>query len=105
VVPRDFAKLAQLMLNDGRWKGKQIVSTEWVRRSTAPCRDRRPSQLYDYLCNSMEYTYQGRPDGKVRAFFAGGNGGQISMAIPDLALVIALTGGKSSHPAAFLAQR
>jgi hypothetical protein len=29
----------------------------------------------------------------VRAIFAGGNGGQISMEIPELDLVIAYTGG------------
>jgi len=106
VVPRDFAKLAQLMLNDGRWKGKQIVSAEWVRRSTAALRDLTSSQQYGYLWNSMEYPYQGRPEhGRVRAFFAGGNGGQISMAIPDLDLVIAFTGGNYSDAATFRAQR
>jgi len=105
VVPRDFAKLAQLMLNDGRWNSKQIVSAEWVRRSTAPLRDLTPSQQYGYLWNSMQYPYQGRPEGKVRAFFAGGNGGQVSMAIPDLDLVIAFTGGNYSDAATFRAQR
>ena len=102
MVPRDFAKLAQLMLNDGRWKGKQIVSAEWVRRSSAPLRDLTPSQQYGYLWNSMQYPYQGRT---VRAYFAGGNGGQISMAIPDLDLVIAFTGGNYSDAATFGAQR
>ena len=102
VVSRDFAKLAQLMLNDGRWKGKQIVSAEWVRRSTAPLRDLTPSQQYGYLWNSVAYDYNGR---KIRAFFAGGNGGQVSMAIPDLDLVIAFTGGNYADAATFRAQR
>ena len=102
VVSRDFAKLAQLMLNDGRWKGKQIVSTEWVRRSTAPLRDLTPTQQYGYLWNSVAYDYNGR---KIRALFAGGNGGQISMAIPDLDLVIAFTGGNYADAATFRAQR
>ena len=102
VVSRDFAKLAQLMLNDGRWKGKQIVSAEWVRRSTAPLRDLTPTQQYGYLWNSVAYDYNGR---KIRAFFAGGNGGQVSMAIPDLDLVIAFTGGNYADAATFRAQR
>jgi CubicO group peptidase (beta-lactamase class C family) len=89
-TPRDFAKMAQLMLNDGRWEGKQILSPDWVRRSSAPRRDVFPGQQYGYLWNSREYDYKGR---KVRAFFAGGNGGQVSMAIPELDLVIAFTGG------------
>lgn len=101
-VPRDFMKLAQLMLNDGRWNGKQIVSREWARRSTAPLRDLTPTQQYGYLWNSMAYDYKNR---KVRAFFAGGNGGQIFMGIPELDLVIAFTGGNYSDPATFTAQR
>lgn len=86
---RDFAKMAQLMLNQGRWGGKQILSREWVRQSGAPLRN-LGSQQYGFLWNSIEYDYRGR---KVRAVFAGGNGGQISMAIPELDLVIAYTGG------------
>ena len=86
---RDFAKMAQLMLNEGRWGGKQILGREWVRQSGAPLRNLW-SQQYGYLWNSIEYDYKGR---KVRAIFAGGNGGQISMVIPELDLVIAYTGG------------
>ena len=89
-TPRDFAKMAQLMLNKGRWGGKQILSAEWVRQSGAPLRDLGTTQQYGYLWNSQEFDYRGR---KVRAVFAGGNGGQVSMEIPDLDLVIAFTGG------------
>ena len=101
-TPRDFLKLSQLMLNGGRWNGKQIVSAEWARRSTAALRDLTPTQQYGYLWNSMEYSYRSR---KVRGFFAGGNGGQISMAIPDLDLVIVFTGGNYNDAATFRAQR
>jgi CubicO group peptidase (beta-lactamase class C family) len=89
-TPRDFAKMAQLMLNKGRWGEKQILSAEWVRQSGAPLRDLGTTQQYGYLWNSQEFDYRGR---KVRAVFAGGNGGQVSMEIPDLDLVIAFTGG------------
>jgi CubicO group peptidase (beta-lactamase class C family) len=89
-MPRDFMKVPQMMLNGGRWHGRQIVSEDWIRRSTAPLRDVFPGQQYGFLWNSREYDYKGR---KVRAFFAGGNGGQVFMGIPDLDLVIAFTGG------------
>ena len=36
--PRDMAKLGQLMLDDGKWDGRQIVSAEWVRESALPRR-------------------------------------------------------------------
>jgi CubicO group peptidase (beta-lactamase class C family) len=102
LMSRDFMKVAQTMLNDGRWHGKQIVSREWARRSTAPLRDLTPRQQYGYLWNSVAYDHEGR---QVRAFFAAGNGGQIFMGIRDLDLVIGFTGGNYSDAALFTAQR
>src|SRR5437899_6732623 len=32
----DFAKFGRLMLNDGQWEGKRIVSQGWVERATQP---------------------------------------------------------------------
>ena len=95
-------KLAQLMLNEGRWNGRQIISWEWARKSGSALRNLTTTQQYGWLWNSVEYPYRGRT---VRAFFAGGNGGQISMGIPALDLVIAFTGGNYSDPAAFIPQR
>ena len=90
------------MVNNGRWNGKQLVSADWVRRSTAPLRSLNGVQQYGYLWNSVEYPYQGR---RIRAYFAGGNGGQISMGIPELDLVVAFTGGNYADPALFRPQR
>ena len=92
---RDFLKLGQLML-DGRWGTRQILSRDWIRRSRAPLVDLSPAQQYRWLWNSREYDWCGR---KVRAYFAGGNGGQVSVAFPDLDLVIVLTGGNYNAPA------
>ncbi|HXV90323.1 MAG TPA: serine hydrolase [Gemmatimonadales bacterium] len=100
-VPRDFLKLAQLML-DGRWGDRRVLSRDWVTRSRAPLRDLSRTQQYGWLWNSAEYTIGDR---KVRGYFAGGNGGQVSMAFPDLDLVIAFTGGSYSMPSLFIAQR
>lgn len=33
---RDFAKIGQLMLQQGKWQGKQILSKEWIRQSLNP---------------------------------------------------------------------
>jgi CubicO group peptidase (beta-lactamase class C family) len=101
-LPRDFLKLAQLMVNDGRWDGRQVISPEWARRSGSALRNLTRSQQYGWLWNSVEYPYKGR---KVRAFFAGGNGGQIFMGIPELELVIGFTGGNYADPALFIPQR
>ena len=101
-LPRDFMKLPQLMVNGGKWGGKQILSREWSEKSGAPLRNLTPIQQYGYLWNSAEYPYKNR---KVRGYFAGGNGGQIFMGIPDLDLVIAFTGGSYADPALFIPQR
>jgi CubicO group peptidase (beta-lactamase class C family) len=101
-LPRDFLKLAQLMVNDGRWNGRQIVSRDWALRSTSSLRNLTKSQQYGWLWNAVEYPYKGR---QVHAFFAGGNGGQIFMGIPALDLVIAFTGGNYADPALFIPQR
>jgi CubicO group peptidase (beta-lactamase class C family) len=92
---RDFMKLAQLMI-DGRWGTKQILSRDFIQRSRAPLVDLSPSQQYRWLWNSREYDWGGK---KVRAYFAGGNGGQVFVAFPELDLVIGMTGGNYSAPA------
>ena len=101
-LPRDFLKLAQLMVNDGRWNGRQIVSRDWARKSGSALRNLTQSQQYGWLWNSVEYPYKG---GQVRGFFAAGNGGQIFMGIPQLDLVIGFTGGNYNDAALFIPQR
>ena len=49
--------------------------------------------MYGYQWWVEDYPYKGRI---LRAFFAGGNGGQIVMGIPELDLVIAFYGGNYS---------
>jgi CubicO group peptidase (beta-lactamase class C family) len=101
---RDFSKLTQLYMNNGKWEGRQIVSPEWVRKSTAPLRVLSPTsgQTYGYLWNSVTYDLNGR---KLFAYFPGGNGGQVAMGIPDLDLVITFTGGNYADAVLFRSQR
>jgi CubicO group peptidase (beta-lactamase class C family) len=98
---RDFLKLAQVMLDGGKWRGKQIVSAEWVRASWKPRYELSGIQ-YGYQWWSMEFPYRDR---KVRAYFAGGNGGQVSMGIPELGLAVVFFGGNYADPATFVPQR
>ena len=101
---RDFMKLTQLLLNDGQWEGRQIVSREWAQKSGAALRVLSPKsgQTYGYLWNSVAYPYRGR---KLHAYFPGGNGGQVYIGIPDLDLLIAFTGGSYADPVLFKSQR
>lgn len=103
--PRDFMKLGQVMLDGGRWRGKQIVSAAWAKASVTPryqIGKRVPGLNYGYLWWSVEYPYKG---GKVRAFYAAGNGGQIVMGIPELDLLIAFFGGNYNSDALFIPQQ
>jgi CubicO group peptidase (beta-lactamase class C family) len=101
-LPRDFLKLAQLLLNEGKWAETQILPPDWRDRIVASLRDLNEVQQYAYLWNSVEYPYG---DGTVRAFFAAGNGGQIFMAIPELDLAIGFTGGNYADAGTFTAGR
>ena len=101
---RDFMKLTQLFLNDGKWEGRQIVSPEWAKKSGAALRvlNSESGQTYGYLWNSVEYPFRGR---KLHAYFPGGNGGQVYIGIPDLDLLIAFTGGNYADRVLFRSQR
>ena len=101
--PRDFMKLGQVHLNGGNWNGRKIFTPEWSRRATATLVTEigGRKRQYGYLWWIVEYPYKGRT---VRAYFAGGNGGQIVMGIPDLDLVIAFYGGNYNDPSAFISQ-
>ena len=101
---RDFLKWAQLMNNDGKWEGRQIFSKQWAEKSGAPLYllSPRAGQTYGYLWNSVSYDYKGK---KLHSYFAGGNGGQISLGIPELDLAIVFTGGNYADPVLFTSQR
>jgi CubicO group peptidase (beta-lactamase class C family) len=103
--PRDFMKLGQVLLDGGRWHGRQIVSAAWAKESVTPkyhIGKRVPGLNYGYFWWSVEYPYKNR---KVRAFYAAGNGGQIVMGVPELDLLIAFFGGNYNSDALFIPQR
>ena len=99
---RDFMKLAQLYLNGGTWNGRRLVSREWIDRSIEP-RYRFGTSRYGYLWWVREYPFRGRT---VKAYYAVGNGAQVSMWIPELDLAIASYGANYNAPTAgFLFQQ
>jgi CubicO group peptidase (beta-lactamase class C family) len=101
LTSRDFLKIAQMMMDGGRWNGKQIVSASWAKKSTSPLTSIGGS-MYAFLWWLADYPYNGRT---LRAFFAAGNGGQISLAIPELDLAIAFTGENYSDAGGRIPQR
>jgi len=94
--PRDQLKLGQLYLNGGVWNGKRIVSRDWVTESTSV--HSRFSPAFS-LGQKHEYGYgwhihELKSGAKTyRVFAAEGNGGQFVIVVPDLDLVVGITGG------------
>jgi CubicO group peptidase (beta-lactamase class C family) len=80
--PRDMAKLGYLYLHEGRWEGKQVVPSAWVRQST------RPHIKAD---GQWGYGYQWWVDASVPCFAARGRYGQSIFVVPRLDLVVVFT--------------
>jgi CubicO group peptidase (beta-lactamase class C family) len=89
---RDFAKFGQLMLNGGTWRGRRILSAEFVVRATSPL-TKVWKRDYGLLWWPEEHPYKG---GTVRSFAMLGAGGNLVYVVPELDLVIATTGGSYS---------
>ena len=87
--PRDFIKFGQLLVNEGRWNGRQILSREFAKRAVSPLYHLRKI-TYGYLWWVEDLPYKERT---VRAFMALGAGGQLVMGIPELDVVVGLTAG------------
>ena len=85
--PRDMAKIGQLYLNNGRWKGLQILPASWVEESIKP---HFVNDRYGYAWWLDRFPFH---EGSVKSYVAEGNGGQFIFVIPDLDLVVVFTGG------------
>ena len=90
LTARDFMKFGQLMLDGGSWKGRRILSRDFVERASSPLVKINGQRDYGLAWWPQEVPYRGRT---VRGFAALGNGGQIVMVFPELELVVATNGG------------
>lgn len=76
----DLARFGLLYLREGKWRGQQILSGDWIRRSTQKytvLNPKKPERGYGYLWWIDE-----------GVFYASGNGGQRLFIIPELDVVI-----------------
>ncbi len=91
-LARDFLKLGQAILDDGTWNGRRVLSSAFARDSIAPQIEIR-GRDYGYLWWVTDLPYR---DTTVRAYYAGGNGGQVVMGVPELDLVALFYAGNYS---------
>lgn len=88
--PRDMAKIGYLMLNKGVWQSKQIVSSEWIEKSTTPYVHFNTREGYSYQWWTKQYELG---NVSIPSFAAMGWGGQNIIVLPDLDAVVVLTAG------------
>ena len=99
ISTRDMAKIGQLMLNKGKWNGKQIISEKWIETITTPViptktineryggNESSPYQFsYGYLWWLID-NFKHHPDFEG-AYMARGWGGQFITVLPKLNMVV-----------------
>lgn len=100
-LPRDLAKLGLLVLNDGKWRGQQIISakrvqalkhspvnTQWTWFDTVKAHPNNIS-LYGYQWFTSQFDIQ---ENRYLVHHTWGNGGQFVFVIPALNSVYVFTG-------------
>jgi CubicO group peptidase (beta-lactamase class C family) len=85
---RDVAKLGQLVVDGGRWQGRQIVPAAWIAAATTPHAQARDDAEYGYLMWRLHVPLRGR-DTAVWAM--SGNGGNYVFMLPEQGLVAVVT--------------
>ena len=90
--PRDMAKLGQLVLDEGAWQGRQVVSAEWIRESTQTHIPETPHDVqYGYLWWRVDPPPSRLELGPLT--FANGIGSQFIVVVPSARMVLVATGG------------
>lgn len=94
---RDWARLGQLMLNEGVINGERIVSREWVQRAIEPNQSRNGRAYgYQWWLNSGGTSLRW-PDLPADAYAAQGNRQQSVTIIPSADLVVVRLGWTSGR--------
>jgi CubicO group peptidase (beta-lactamase class C family) len=96
-----MAKLGQLVLNDGRWKGQQVVSPGWIRDSTSRAIAVGPGADQDEYGYLWWHVRLSGEDPSRRMIVASGWGSQFIHIAPELDAVFVTTGGNNFNGKTF----
>jgi CubicO group peptidase (beta-lactamase class C family) len=91
--PRDMLKLGVLFVQDGRWHGKQVISSAWVRASLAEHSDVDNVSYGYFWWRPWLNVGTARGFQHVDVIAAQGNGGQKIYIVPQYKLIAVFTGG------------
>lgn len=81
---QDLARFGLLILNKGKWEGKQVVSEQWIQQATTPSAH-GPDYGYLWWLNTKQKQW---PSGPASSFAAVGNGGNIVWIDPEHDIVL-----------------
>ncbi|MFK7928144.1 MAG: serine hydrolase domain-containing protein [Myxococcota bacterium] len=95
LTPRDLLRVGQLVLNDGQWQGEPVLHPGVVDAVTHPVTRMRGQ---DYGLGWWLGTVHAADGRELKLWETKGNGGQHLFILPELDLVVALTGGAYNHP-------
>ncbi len=88
LTSRDMAKFGYLYLNNGTWNGKQILSTDWINKS---------SQTYNSFEDNVGYGYQWWTSPQSNIYYASGLDGQRIYVVPENDMVVVFTAEISNN--------
>jgi CubicO group peptidase (beta-lactamase class C family) len=88
--PREMIKLGQLVLDDGRWRGQQVVSSAWVRQSTT--RVQANAAVWSGRTFDYAYGWWVTNSNLGDVITAAGARGQWIFVVPAPRLVVTMTG-------------
>jgi CubicO group peptidase (beta-lactamase class C family) len=94
-TPRDWAAIGQFALQNGQWKGKQLLPTDWMKQTTTVTKAEQtddPGYAAGWRANTL-------PDGSLLeadlpkdAYWAAGHDGQRVVVVPSADLVVVRLG-------------
>ena len=94
MLPRGMMRIGLMMLGDGQYEGRQIITTDWAQRSVEPHTvvDREPGCGTNY--GYFWWLGPACPEIDDPAWYSAfGNGGQRIFVVPEYDLVIVVTAG------------
>jgi len=99
MMPRDMAKIGRMMLQDGRWDGRQVVPAAWVKTSIQPHARVEPDPKCGTRYGYFWWLYAGCEVTPPQPWAAAnGNGGQRIVLVPERDLVVVMTAGLYNKP-------
>lgn len=92
---RDLLKLGVLIMENGNWRGAQLVPEAWVRRMQTVTNVADDQTSYGMLYWQREYH---SPCGRINGWYMSGNGGNAVVTIPLQSLAVVVTRTHYNHP-------